>query len=52
MADNRAKQDCKIPKTFIDEFAEAKRKNYKKLKVADRNIYPVQITGWQSEKHG
>ena len=30
MADNRAKQECKIPKRFIDEFAKAKHKNYKK----------------------
>lgn len=52
MADNRVKQECKFPKRFIDEFPEAKRKNNKKLKAADRNIYPVQITGWQSEKHG
>ena len=45
MADNRVKQECKFPKRFIDEFPEAKRKNNKKLKAADRNIYPVQITG-------
>jgi len=42
--DNRAKQECKIPKRFIDKFAEAKPKNYKKLKAMDRNIYPVEIT--------
>jgi len=44
MADNRVKRECKIPKRFIDEFAEAKPKNYKKLKATDRNIYPVEIT--------
>jgi len=42
--DNRAKRECKIPKRFIDKFAEAKPKNYKKLKATDRNIYPVEIT--------
>ena len=44
MADNRAKRECKIPKRFIDDFAEAKLKNYKKLKGTDRTIYPVEIT--------
>jgi len=44
MADNRAKRECKIPKRFIDEFADAKPKNYNKLKAVDRNIYPVKIT--------
>ena len=32
MADNRAKRECRIPNRFIDEFAEAKPKNYKKKK--------------------
>ena len=44
MADNRSKRECKIPKRFIDEFAEAKPKNYEKLKATDRNIYLVEIT--------
>ena len=44
MADNRAKRECKIPKRFIDEFAEAKPKNDKKLKASYRTIYPVEIT--------
>lgn len=44
MAVNRAKRECKIPKRFIDEFAEAKTKKCKKLKITDKNIYPVEIT--------
>ena len=44
MADNRVKWECKFPKRFSDEFAEAKPKNYKKLKATERNIYPVEIT--------
>ena len=44
MADIRANRERKIPKRFIDEFAEAKPKNHKKIKTTDRNIYPVEIT--------
>ena len=44
MVDNRVKQEHKILKTFIEEFVEAKPKNYKKIKTTDRNIYPVEIT--------
>ena len=44
MAGNGWKRECEIPKRFIDEFAEAKPKNYEKLKATDRNIYLVEIT--------
>ena len=44
MADIRANRERKIRKKFINEFTEAKPKNHKKIKTADRNIYPVEIT--------
>ena len=50
MADNRAKRERKIPKRFIEEFARAKPKNYKKIKTTDGKIYPVEIT--QVDKAG
>ena len=53
MAANRAKRECKIPKRFIDEFAEAKPKNYKKVKsYGQKYLSSGDNTGWQSEKHG
>lgn len=44
MADNRVKQERKILKRFIEEFVETKPKNWKKINITDRNIYPVEIT--------
>ena len=38
------KRDSKVPTRFIEEFVEAKPKNYKKTNTMDRNIYPVEIT--------
>ena len=32
MVVNRVKWECKIPKTFIDKFAEAENKQGKKIK--------------------
>ena len=52
MADNRAKRERKIPKRFIEEFVEAKPKNYKKTKTMDRNISSGDNTGRQREEHG
>ena len=43
MAANRVKRERKTPKRFIDEFAEAKTKQCKKIKTTDKNIYPVEI---------
>ena len=43
MAANRVKRERKTPKRFIDEFAEAKTKQWKKIKTTDKNIYPVEI---------
>ena len=40
MVDNRVKQEGKILKRFIEEFVEAKPKNWKKINITDRNIYP------------
>ena len=38
LVDNRAKKEHNIPKRFVEEFAEAKPKNYKKIEPTDRNI--------------
>ena len=38
LVDNRAKREHKIPKRFVEEFAKAKPKNYKKIELTDRNI--------------
>ena len=43
MAANRVKRERKTPKRFMDEFVEAKTKQYKKIKTTDKNIYPVEI---------
>ena len=51
MADNRVKRERKIPKRFIEEFVEAKPKNYKKIKTMYRNIYPVEITEIEKERN-
>ena len=42
MVVNRVKRECKIPKTFIDKFAEAETKQGKKIKIVDED--PVKIT--------
>ena len=43
MAVNKAKQERKIPRSFIDECVEAKTKQCKKIKTTDKDIYPVEI---------
>ena len=43
MADIGVRRERKIPKRFIDEFVEAKPKNFKKIKITDRNIYPLEV---------
>ena len=42
MVVNRVKRECKIPKTFIDKFAEAETNQGKKIKIVDED--PVKIT--------
>ena len=42
MVVNRVKRECKIPKRFIDKFAEAETNQGKKIKIVDED--PVKIT--------